>query len=150
MIHVRNIAVQSNCTAVKCHVILPGVIMDAVDRAVESLGIKELKPEQRKVIDAFMCQSLAGTFQNKVCTNVSAVGEKNELVTIPVTGASARRISMIFLSKEDTALFSGVSTIRLAPHLLAISQPKQKSIAMPTHVGAGVTMSTACHQTLPL
>ena len=29
--------------------------MDAVDTNVESLGIKELKPEQRKVIDAFMC-----------------------------------------------------------------------------------------------
>ena len=29
--------------------------MDAVDRAVEFLGIKELKAEQRKVIDAFMC-----------------------------------------------------------------------------------------------
>ena len=29
--------------------------MDAVDRTVESLGIKELKAEQRKVIDAFMC-----------------------------------------------------------------------------------------------
>ena len=28
--------------------------MDAVDRAVESLGIKELKAEQRKVIDAFI------------------------------------------------------------------------------------------------
>ena len=29
--------------------------MDAVDTNVESLGIEELKPEQRKVIDAFMC-----------------------------------------------------------------------------------------------
>ena len=39
--------------------------------------------------------------------------EKNESVTIPVTAASARLILMIFLSKEDTALFSGVLLLAL-------------------------------------
>ena len=95
--------------------------------------------------------------------NVSAEGEKNESVTIPVTGASAIRISMMFLSKEGTALFSGVSTTHLAPRLVAIAQPKQ---TMLTHVGVGVTIrcyeyhmtrtnfhipasSIPCHQTLP-
>ena len=31
------------------------VTMDAGDRVKESLGFKDLKAEQRKVIDAFMC-----------------------------------------------------------------------------------------------
>ena len=49
------------------------------------------------------------------------VSPERELVTIPVTGAYLNDI----IKQGRYCTFSGVSTTRLAPRLVAIPQPKQ-------------------------
>ena len=84
--------------------------------------------------DVFVC--LPTGFGKSVCYMVLPL--LFDIIRNAVSGESI--VLDVSPLKADTVLFSGVSTTHLAPRLVAIPQPKQRSIAMPTHVGIGVTI----------